>query len=342
MVILAIDTATDAATAALVLDGEVLGERRSRAVTILEDCDALLRQGGVHDRDLGALAVGIGPGQLHRPAHWARDRSRDRLRARPARRRPLDSRRRWPQRAARALPVIDARPPGGLHAGGGRRSSRLPPGELAPEGRLCVGDGAVRYRETLEALGAVVPPDDDPRHVPWARHHALLARDFGPAEDVEPLYLRVPDAERTVPHEGAVARRLPPPRPADLQAIETIERASYPTPWSRSMFAGELAKPSSICLGGFDPESGELMGYMVISRYVDAWHVMNIAVATDHRRKGVATAAAGPAVRADGRRGRRGYTRGARLQRRDRALRAVRLQGARVRAATTRITVKTR
>ena len=55
MVILALDTATDAATAALVLDGEVLGERRSRAVTILEDCDALLRQGGVHARDLEAM-----------------------------------------------------------------------------------------------------------------------------------------------------------------------------------------------------------------------------------------------------------------------------------------------
>ena len=37
----------------------------------------------------------------------------------------------------------------------------------------------------------------------------------------------------------------------DLSAIEQIERASYPTPWSRSMFAGELAKPSSICLGAF-------------------------------------------------------------------------------------------
>ena len=38
----------------------------------------------------------------------------------------------------------------------------------------------------------------------------------------------------------------------DLGAIEKIERESYPTPWSRSMFASELAKPSSLCLGAFE------------------------------------------------------------------------------------------
>ncbi len=75
----------------------------------------------------------------------------------------------------------------------------------------------------------------------------------------------------------------------DLPAIETIERASYPTPWSRSMFAGELAKPSSISLGAFDPETDALVGYLIISRYVDAWHVMNVAVAADWRRRGIAT-----------------------------------------------------
>jgi len=75
----------------------------------------------------------------------------------------------------------------------------------------------------------------------------------------------------------------------DLPAIETIERASYPTPWSRSMFAGELARPSSISLGAFDPETDELVGYLIISRYVDAWHVMNVAVAADWRRRGIAT-----------------------------------------------------
>ena len=75
----------------------------------------------------------------------------------------------------------------------------------------------------------------------------------------------------------------------DLNAIEEIERSAYPTPWSRSMFASELAKPSSLCLGAFDPATDRLIGYLIISRYVDAWHVMNVAVASDHRRRGVAS-----------------------------------------------------
>ena len=74
----------------------------------------------------------------------------------------------------------------------------------------------------------------------------------------------------------------------DLNEIERIERASYPTPWSRSMFAGELAKPSSLSLGAFDADTGALLGYLVISRYVDAWHVMNVAVAPEQRRRGIA------------------------------------------------------
>jgi ribosomal-protein-alanine N-acetyltransferase len=72
----------------------------------------------------------------------------------------------------------------------------------------------------------------------------------------------------------------------DLNAIETIEKRSYPTPWSRSMFASELSKPSSICLGAFDGD--RLVGYVIVSRYVDAWHVMNVAVDPDYRRRGLA------------------------------------------------------
>ena len=92
----------------------------------------------------------------------------------------------------------------------------------------------------------------------------------------------------------------------DLAAIELIERQAYPTPWSRSMFAGELAKPSSICLGAFVDD--RLIGYLIVSRYVDAWHVMNVAVAPDHRRRGIASTLLGTLFDQTSDDGRRGYT----------------------------------
>jgi ribosomal-protein-alanine N-acetyltransferase len=94
----------------------------------------------------------------------------------------------------------------------------------------------------------------------------------------------------------------------DLEAIERIERRSYPTPWSRSMFASEMAKPASISLGAFSTETGELVGYLVISRYVDAWHVMNIAVEPEHRRQGIAVALFQRLFELTAADGRRGYT----------------------------------
>ena len=86
----------------------------------------------------------------------------------------------------------------------------------------------------------------------------------------------------------AVAVEIRALEPSDLGAIEAIEQLAYPTPWSRSMFASELAKPTSICLGAFEGE--ELVGYVINSRYVDAWHVMNVAVDPEHQRRGIAAA----------------------------------------------------
>ena len=94
----------------------------------------------------------------------------------------------------------------------------------------------------------------------------------------------------------------------DLNSIEEIERSSYPTPWSRSMFASELAKPSSLCLGAFDPETDKLIGYLIISRYVDAWHVMNVAVEPGHRRQGIASLLLNRLFELTAGRSRRGYT----------------------------------
>ena len=196
MLILAFDTATNDATSALVLDGEVLAERRSRALTVLEDCDALLRQGGAHDRDLRALVVGVGPGSFTglrmglataRALAFARDLPVAGVSTLHALARNLPG----------TVPVIDARRKEVFTLVDGEPAV-VAPGELALEpGAIAIGDGARRYRELLAARGVEIPPDDDAAHIPWARHHAALAGDFGPAEAVEPLYLRVPDAEKT-------------------------------------------------------------------------------------------------------------------------------------------------
>ena len=73
----------------------------------------------------------------------------------------------------------------------------------------------------------------------------------------------------------------------DGAALEEIERRSMPAPWSRMMFVSEIVKPTSICLGAFVDDA--LIAYVIVSRYVDAWHVMNLVVAPEHRRQGIAT-----------------------------------------------------
>lgn len=190
MLILAFDTATDRATSALVGDGEVLGERVSRASTLLADVDALVRQAGAHPRDLEGLAVGIGPGSFTG------------IRIGLAAARGLALALDVPAAGVSTLDALDAGAPGATPVIDAKRREVFVPGPraLAPAdldlgpGAVLVGDGAVRYREVFEQAGATVPPDEDERHVPRARFHALLARDFGPAELVEPLYVRLPDA----------------------------------------------------------------------------------------------------------------------------------------------------
>jgi tRNA threonylcarbamoyladenosine biosynthesis protein TsaB len=195
--ILAFDTATNMATSAVVRDGETLGERTSRAVTVLGDAHELLAAAGLSPDELTGIAVGTGPGSFTgvRIGLAAARGLALALDIGVAGVSTLDA---LAAGAPGAVPVIDARR---------REVFVLVDGEarcLRPEeldidpGTTCVGDGAVRYREVLEAAGGEVPDDRSDLHAPRARFHAMLAADFGPAERVEPIYLRIPDAERAV------------------------------------------------------------------------------------------------------------------------------------------------
>ena len=195
MDVLAFDTATSVVTAALTRDGQVVGERVSRPVSVLEDAHALLAAAGLAPADVDAIAVGIGPGSF----------TGIRLGIATARSLALaldipvagvSTLRALAAGAPGALPVVDAKRREVFTELNGEPQVLSPSDVPLEPGTVCVGDGAVRYRDVLEEAGAAVPAAESELHVPRARFHALLATDFGPAERVQPLYLRLPDADR--------------------------------------------------------------------------------------------------------------------------------------------------
>jgi tRNA threonylcarbamoyladenosine biosynthesis protein TsaB len=196
---LAFDTATDVATSALFEDGVVLGERAGRPQNLLEDVDALLADADAKPEELRRIVVGTGPGSF--------TGLRVGLAAGRALALALDVQVAGVSTLAAlaagspgALPVIDARRREVFTLIDGHPVARGPD-ELNNSlllGRVCVGNGAVRYRDVLEEAGAEVPPDESGLHVPRASVHARLATDFGPAELVEPIYVRAPDADRSL------------------------------------------------------------------------------------------------------------------------------------------------
>lgn len=194
MLVLAFDTATPIATVALVREGELLGERRTQAHRVLGAADALLREEGLGPKALDGLAVGVGPGSFTG------------VRIGLAAARGLALALDLPAAGVSTLAALAAGSPGALPVVDAQRREVftvvegeercLPPAQLELEpGTKCVGDGAVRYRPLLEEAGAEIPPDASELHIPRARFHALLAEDFGPAELVQPTYLRAPDAK---------------------------------------------------------------------------------------------------------------------------------------------------
>lgn len=112
-------------------------------------------------------------------------------------------------RGREALAVIDARRKQGFAALYDSAGEAVWDPFVAEPGELCerlarrevtpvaAGDGALRFREQLEAVNVEVLPGTDPAHRIAARHLCAVAAggEPGPPERVTPLYLRRPDAE---------------------------------------------------------------------------------------------------------------------------------------------------
>lgn len=212
MLILAFDTATSTATAALVRDGMLLGERAVPSRGLMAAIDGLLDEAGVVPGDLDGVVCGVGPGSftgvriglahargialalavpvagVSTLAALAAGAAHDVGAAHDG----------GAAGAPDAIAVVDARRSEVFVLAGGRESCIRPDELVFAPGTLLVGDGAVRYRELLEGAGGDVPADASELHLPRARFHALLARSFGPADEALPVYLRAPDAKKVV------------------------------------------------------------------------------------------------------------------------------------------------
>ena len=282
MLVLAFDTATDVATSALLEDGSVLGERvgiaRSAALLTSTRCsEAPGGRRGTSTRSSSARAreASRAPG-----SGW--------LAARGPRARP-----RHPGRGVSTLAALARRRPARSRSsthGVGRCSSKaraqLSPDDLEIEpGTLCVGNGAVRYRATLERMGAVVPPDDDDgtsrTRACTRRSRASSGRSTRSSRSTSAL----PDAEAAT-RVNVELRRLDA---HDLDArrgdrARVVPDAMVALDVRRGVREAELARDRRV------HEGRRLVGYAFVSRYVDAWHVMNVAVANAFRRRGIASA----------------------------------------------------
>jgi tRNA threonylcarbamoyladenosine biosynthesis protein TsaB len=220
MIVVALDTASPSTVAGVLLaDGGVVearddppaGSRGNHAARLLPLVEQALAQAGVEWGDADRIAVGVGPGGFTG------------LRIGIATARALSQGNGLPlvpvgSLAALALgaaaepaataAVLDARRGEVFAAAWRGRRALLRPAALAPPALAealaglgspvqAVGDGAVRFREELEAAGIAVPADGSSVHRIGAASLCRLGAEGEPAERdrLLPDYLREPDAK---------------------------------------------------------------------------------------------------------------------------------------------------
>ena len=224
MVVLGIDTATRDAVVGVSAEGEALREaqvapgadgRPRHAQVLLPEIDRSVQVAGGWDR-IDRIAVGIGPGSFT-GLRIGISTARALAHARQIPIAPVGSLaalargiwRRHGERGRLALPVTDARRGEAFAAlYDGERvlwpAFVAPPAELADRLReldrpsLAAGDGALRFAAELEAAGATVAPPQDPINRLAAPDVCAAgeAASEAPPDQIQPLYLRPPDAKR--------------------------------------------------------------------------------------------------------------------------------------------------
>jgi tRNA threonylcarbamoyladenosine biosynthesis protein TsaB len=231
MVVLGVDSATADAVVGVTDGGEVIRESRidpgpdgrpRHSQVLLAEIEQSVDRAGGWER-IERIAVGIGPGSFT-GLRIGIATARALAQAREIQIAPVGSLAALARGISKssdgvlALPVIDARRGeafAALFDAGGREiwpPFVAPPGELAERVRsldshpLAAGDGALGFASQLEAAGAKVAPPQDPIHRVAAKQVCAVgeAAIEAPPDQIQPLYLRPPDAKRWLERDRGV------------------------------------------------------------------------------------------------------------------------------------------
>lgn len=92
----------------------------------------------------------------------------------------------------------------------------------------------------------------------------------------------MPRGKRPPAPPRTVVRQM---RTGDVTQILAIENDTAAVPWTRAMFQSEIGRPGTIDLVA--DRQGDIHGYILVSRYADVWHILNVTVRAQQRGQGI-------------------------------------------------------
>ncbi|RKU18372.1 ribosomal-protein-alanine N-acetyltransferase [Candidatus Poribacteria bacterium] len=98
-------------------------------------------------------------------------------------------------------------------------------------------------------------------------------------------YVKIPKMTIEKPYPEITFERM---QQKDLEQVMAIEKEAFPDPWSKSFFKQELRKRKTYIHLYIARLNNKVVGYIVFYLFRGEGHIMNIAVAAEYRRCGVA------------------------------------------------------
>ncbi len=196
------------------------------------------------------------------------------------------------EQCARALPASVGRPAEAAAAIAVRAAGRRV---------VLVGDGTVRYRDVFAAALPDAELVDAPRPIAAAAA-GMAARHpdrAGAPHALQPIYVRRPDAVLARERAGRAAAANGAPAgctihraegPADLQAVEVLQRQTFTNPWAAEAMRWELENTDVARLYVMHEPGGRLVAYCACWLVFDELHINSFAVDPERRRRGLARA----------------------------------------------------